>query len=178
MIDISPAVAKLQSDWHTLHDLDRARAVNAINRAGASVRELAKALNCSPSLLRHLLGALQAPPEDRYLAHQGKISTNELVRRAQAAAIDRETSKRTALERERCQASQKGCKAISDWLAAEGIAGPTGAQVVGEARTTLAIAEHNNTLPRDAAPPGMQVSEIIQRCRPAEPTTDEASYRL
>ena len=68
----------------------------------------------------------------------------------------------------------KGCKAICDWLASEGISGPCGAQIVNEARSTLAIAEQNN--PRDAAPPGIPVTEIIQRCRPAEPNSDATSY--
>ena len=51
-----------------------------------------------------------------------------------------------------------------------------GAQIVGDARPTLAIAEDNKTLPRDAAPPGTPVTETIQRCRPAEPNIDATSY--
>ncbi len=176
MIDASDAISGLQSKWDTLDDLDRARAVREIHETGISLRALAKALKRSPSLLRHLLEALQAPPEDQSLARQGKLTTNELVRRAREAGSVRETSKREALERKRIQASQNGCKAISDWLVAEGISGPTGAQIVNEARTTLAIAEHNKKLPRDAALPGMSDSEIIQRCRPAEPNTDATRY--
>ena len=49
------SVVELQSQWHNLADLDRARAIYAIHRAGTSLRALAKALNCSESLLRHLL---------------------------------------------------------------------------------------------------------------------------
>ena len=125
-----------------------ARGPSADLATGISLRALAKALKRSPSLLRHLLEALQAPPEDQSLARQGKLTTNELVRRAREAGSVRETSKREALERKRTiQASQNGCKAISDWLVAEGISGPTGAQIVNEARTTLAIAEHNKKLP-------------------------------
>jgi lambda repressor-like predicted transcriptional regulator len=45
MSNPSSAAAGLQSQWHTLHDLDRARAVNAIHQAGTSLRELAKTLN-------------------------------------------------------------------------------------------------------------------------------------
>ena len=176
MNDVSDAILDLQSKWDALGDLDRARAIRTIHQTGISLRELAKTLKRSPSLLRHLLEALEAPPEDQFLARQGKLTTNELVRRARAAAIDREASKREALERERSEASQKGCKAICDWLASEGISCPSGAQIVNEARRTLAIAEHNKKLPRDAAPPGTSVSEIIQLCRPAEPNTDATSF--
>jgi lambda repressor-like predicted transcriptional regulator len=176
MNDASDAISDLQSKWDTLPDLDRARAVCAIHKAGTSLRVLAKALKRSPSLLRHLLEALGAPPEDQSLARQGKLTTNELVRRSKAADIARATRQREALELERHQASQKGCKAICDWIGAEGLSGPSGSQIVGEARQTLAVNEENKTLPRDAAPPGTPVSEIIRRCRPAEPNTDATSY--
>jgi lambda repressor-like predicted transcriptional regulator len=86
MTDLS-AVADLQSKWPTLHNLDRAKAVYAIHQAGTSLRELAKVLNRSESLLRHLLAALQAPPAHRNLARQGKISFNELVRRSKAEGV-------------------------------------------------------------------------------------------
>jgi hypothetical protein len=176
MADTSPAIAKLQSEWQSLPDLDRAGAVFAIHRAGTSLRQLAKALSCSLSILRHLLEALQAPPEDRHLACQGKISTNELVRRGRAAGIGRATKQHEALELERAEASLKGCKAICQWLAAEGISGSSGAQIVDEARRLLVIAGESEQLPRDAAPPGMPTAMIIQRCRPAEPKTDAISF--
>ena len=176
MSDAYDAISDLQSKWDTLGDLDRARAIRTIHKTGTSLRGLAKALERSPSLLRHLLESLEAPPEDQLLARQGKLTTNELVRRSHAAGSARATKQREALELERTRASQKGCKAICDWLAAEGISGPTGAQIINEARTTLAIAEHNKTLPRDSAPPGTPVTEIIQRCRPVEPNSDANSY--
>jgi lambda repressor-like predicted transcriptional regulator len=171
----SDIISDLQSKWDTLGDLDRARAVRAIYKNGTSLRELAKALKRSPSLLRHLLEALGAPPEDQLLARQGELTTNELVRRSKAAGIARATRQREALELERTQASLKGCKAIWDWLRGEGFSGPLGAQIVGEARQTLAVNEENKTLSRDAAPPGTPVSEIIRRCRPAELKTDATS---
>jgi integrase len=79
------AIADLQAKWHILHDLDRGRAVYAIQQDGTSIREIARTINCGESLLRRLLLAIQAPVEDRSLARQGKITTNELVRRAKAA---------------------------------------------------------------------------------------------
>ena len=176
MNDTSDAISDLQSKWDTLCDLDRARIVLAVHQTGTSLRELAKALKRSPSLLRHLIEALGAPPEDQFLARQGKLSTNQLVRRARAAGIGRAAKQREALELERTQASLKGCRAICDWLEDEGISGPSGAQIVNEARRTLAIADENNTLPRDAAPPHTPVTEIIQRCRPVEPNSDAISH--
>lgn len=146
MSDTSEAIFDLQSKWDTLCDLDRAWAVRAVHQTGTSLRELAKALKRSPSLLRHLIEALGAPPEDQFLARQGKLSTNQLVRRARAAGIGRAAKQREALELERTQASLKGCRAICDWLEHEEISGQFGAQIINEARRTLSIAEQNNTL--------------------------------
>ena len=172
----SSAVADLQSQWHTLHDLDRARAVHAIHQDGASLRELANALNCSDSLLRHLLTALQAPPADRSLARQGKISTNELVRRSEAAGIRRSSMHREAREFERTQASRQACRTICNWLGAEQMSGPYGEQIVNGARHLFAKAEQDGKFPKDAAPTDMPTAEIIKRCRPAELKTDAISF--
>jgi transposase-like protein len=76
MADVSQAISNLQSEWHHLHNLDRAGDVEAICEAGASLRELAKALNRSPTLLRHLRQAAQAPRGDRYPARAGSAATN------------------------------------------------------------------------------------------------------
>lgn len=46
-----------------------------------SFRQLAKAVNCSDSYIRHLDMAAQAPPLGQALARQGKISTRELAKR-------------------------------------------------------------------------------------------------
>src|SRR5664279_3866607 len=138
MTDTSPAVAKLQSEWHSLPDLDRARAVCAIKQSGVSTRAIALQLHVSESLLRHLLQALQAPIEDRFNAQKRNTSTNELARKAKAAGIRRSSMHREALEFERTQASLKGCRAICDWLAEEGVPGSYGEQIVDEARRQLA----------------------------------------
>ena len=176
MTDISPAVAQLQSEWHSLRDLDRARAVDAIKHSGVSTRQIALQLHVSESLLRHLLKALQAPIEDRFLAQKRKTSTNELVRRARTEGIRRSNMHRETVEFERSQASLKGCRTICNWLAEQRISGSYGEQIVEEARRTLAIAEENKTLPRDAAPHDMPTATIIQQCRPAEPKTDAISF--
>lgn len=173
MTDTSFTITDLQSKWGTLHDLDRARAVRAIHRSGTSLNELAKALKCSPSLLRHLLKTLQAPQADQSLARNGKLTTNQLVRRAQAAEVSLATKQREAEAVKRTQASLLGCKAICDWVADEGLAGPFAGQIIGKARWVLAAKEENKTLPRDAAPPHMPVKEIIQKCRPTDLKTYE-----
>lgn len=176
MTNPSSALADLQTRWHSLNDLDRGRAVKAIRSAGATVRSIAGSLNCSESLLHHLLKALQAPPEDRYLARHGKITTNELVRRAEAAGIRRTNKHRESLQLERSKASIRGCRTICDWLAGENISAGYSQQIVGYARQLLATAEETNQLPRDAAPPDMPTAIIIQRCRPAELKTDVVSF--
>jgi hypothetical protein len=153
-------------NWHTLDDLDRGRAVFATQRNGASIRELAGSLNCSESNLRHLLKDIQAPVEDRSLARQGKISTNELVRRGSAAGIRRTAKHREAIEFERTQASVKASKIICDWLAQENLSGGYGEQILCEAQRHIADAEQANQPPKDAAPADMPVDQIIQKCKP------------
>ena len=175
MSNPSSAAAGLQSQWHTLHDLDRARAVNAIHQAGTSLRELAKTLNCSDSLLRRLRAALQAPLADRLLLRQGKISTNELVRCSKAAGIRRSSMHRETREFERTQASRQACRTICGWLAAEQMSGPYCEQIVDEARRQLAIAGMTGKFPKDAAPPDMPAEEIIQCCRPPQAGINELS---
>jgi len=172
----SVAISDLQSKWHTLHDLDRASAVFTIYQAGASIRQLAKTLNCSESLLRHLLAILKALPEDRYLARQYRISTNELVRRARTAGIRRSSMHREARAFERAQAARHGSKMICDWLADEGISSSYGEQIVDEARRLFAQAEQTGKFPPGAAPADMPTREIIQRCRPAELKSDSISF--
>jgi transposase-like protein len=165
----SLSVVELQSRWQKLTDLDRARAVYAIHCAGISLCALAKALNCSPSLLRHLLTALQASREDRSLAQQGKISTNELVRRAKAAEAQR-------VAEHNAEEARNGCRVICDWIGSERISGSYGESIVTEARRLLAVAESNSKLPKGAASPDIPVAEIIKRCKPKGPRPDNAEF--
>ena len=168
----SSHIADLKAKWHTLNDLDRGRAVSAIQQDGTSIRELAREINCSESLLRHLLIAIQAPAEDRLLARQGKISTNELVRRARAAGIRRTGKELESREFARTQASIRGSKTICDWLIEQKWSGGFGEQILCEAQRDLALAERTDQFPKDAAPADMPVTKIIQRCRPTVPITD------
>ena len=99
--DTASAVADLKQKWPTLHDVDRARAVHAIHQAGTSLRQLAKELNCSPTHVRNLNQAAQAPQLHHDLARQGQISTRGLVRRSKAVATLRARKDHETLERER-----------------------------------------------------------------------------
>jgi lambda repressor-like predicted transcriptional regulator len=109
------AVADLQSRWQALHDLDRAQAIKAIHQSGMSLRNLASRLNCSPSLLTHLLQAAQAPIEDQVLARQGALSTRALCRAAKAVGTRRIAlhPEEIAFERERAALQSK---LILSWL--------------------------------------------------------------
>jgi hypothetical protein len=80
MSSLYSAVTDLQATWHTLRDLERARAIRPIIRAGVSRRQLSTALNVSEGTLRNLLLTLEADPEDQDLFHRGVISRRELTR--------------------------------------------------------------------------------------------------
>jgi len=166
MTNLSSALANLKSEWHALNDLDRGCAVLTIHQNGTSVRELAAQLSCSESLLRHLLLAIQAPAEHRLLARKGKLTTNELVRRAKAAGICRTAKHREAIEFERTQAAVEGSKVIRDWLVRENLSGPYCESMLCDAQRQLANAEQTNRFPPGAAPADMPVAEIIRSCRP------------
>jgi hypothetical protein len=127
------AIANLKAQWPNLHDLDRAKAVRDIRNTGVSIRTLADQLPVNESSLRHLLKAIEAPLEDWPLAYQGKISTNELVRRAAAAKARDKVKQGEALKLDRTQASLKAAKIICDWLRSEGVTSSFGEQVLGEA---------------------------------------------
>ena len=81
------AIVALQKNWDRMKDLDRALAVRKIRQDGTSLRALAKDLDCSPTLLRHLYLAAQAPTLDQSIARYGKISTLELARRGRTEQL-------------------------------------------------------------------------------------------
>ena len=172
MSDASDAISDLQSNWDTLCDLDRARAVCAIHKTGTSLRNSRRPSNAAP--LYSVISSKHSELRRKTSSSHAKASsppTNSSAdpeRRESPARLGNATHSNSSVPR----LSQKGCNAICDWIGAEGLSGPTGAQIIKEARWTLAVNEENKTLPRDAAPPGTPVSEIIRRCRPAEPNTD------
>jgi lambda repressor-like predicted transcriptional regulator len=117
----SSLIADLQTSWYSLHDLDRAQELKSIHQSGVSLRVLSSALNCSPSLLSHLLQAGQAPPEDCLLARQGLLSTRALVRRARTVGARRTALHREEIAYERELAALRFSQAIGRWLDEKGV---------------------------------------------------------
>jgi hypothetical protein len=126
-----------------------------------------RSASLSESLLRHLLLTLQAPASDRDLARQGKISTNELVRRAIAAGQHHSARNGEALELERSQETLKAADLICDWLLQTHLFGPARKMIVEEVRRKFRNMKEAGLHPSAVAPPGTPVSRIIERTEPA-----------
>lgn len=159
-IDVSVAINELEKKWNNLHPVDRASAVYKLRQAGCSPRQLASALPCSESYVRHLSEAAKAPLPDRIRARGGKISIRQLAQRGKAI-IAKER------DQNRGEEVRKGCKAICDWLKEEKFKGGWGEQIVGEARRILIDAELSNGLPKaQQLPEGFPLKQIIARTKP------------
>lgn len=169
MASTSTAIADLKAQWPNLNDLDRAKAVRDLKQSGASNRELALHLPVGESTLRRLLKILEASAEDQLLAHDGKITTNEVIRRAATAKAGDAVRQGEALKLRRTKASIKASEAICDWLRSENLGTSNRRQVVGEARQLLIDAQKNNQFPRGVTPPGTTVTEIIKGSQPLQP---------
>ena len=167
-------IHQLQNNWAKLGDLDRAKAVKTIHRSGMSIRNIATQLNCSDALLRHLLIALDAPIEDRVLAREGKISTNELVRRAKAAGLRHEAQhhEEVALDRER--AARQAAKKIMNWLAGNSLGARSCERVIEDVRWEYALRDSRKDLPPSPKNLEIALPDLIDRCRPEFPRGDNA----
>lgn len=164
---VSPsAIADLKAQWPNLHVLDRAKALRNLKQSGASNRELARQLPVGESGIRRLLMALAAPAEDRILAYDGKITTNELIRRDTAAKARVAAKQGEDLNLKRTESAIKASKIICKWLRSEGVTSNFGQQIVDEARRLLIDAEQTRQFPKGVAPPRTPLTEIIQGCRP------------
>lgn len=172
MTDLPASISDLQSKWDELSDLERGRAIQAIHLNGTSFRQLAKTLGRSPTLLRHLHQAAQAPPGDQNLARQGNVSTRELVRRAKAARLRKAAREEEALQLKRNEEAINGCRLICDWLEDEGIEKGLGEQIILEARRMLALADQKGRFPKHPAPPGTKPAEIIRLAAPSQALRD------
>jgi len=172
----TPSIVQLQSDWFKLSDLDRASAVLTINQSGISIRKVATQLKLSESLLRHLLYALQAPAGDQVLAREGKISTNELVRRARPSQR-RSPHHSATLELERAQKIHEATDLICDWLLQTKMFAPVREMIVKEAQRKFLAMKEARLLPSLAAPHDTPVSQIIKRAKPpADDTIDIVAW--
>ncbi len=171
------AVAALQSKWQNLPDVDRAEAIVRILAAGMSGRGLANALNCSEALIRYLKPLTEALPEEKRLARLGKISTRKLKRRIAKRKTEKANKKEQAAEFACLEAAHRGADHILQWFnKEEKIAYPYAERIVLEARRKLREAERDG-LPKEKAPAGLAVSEIIRHCDRAVPaTTDDVNF--
>jgi hypothetical protein len=143
MTDTRSAVIDLRSRWHTLCDLDRARAVQSLNREGMTLRAIASQLNCSQSLLSHLVRATQAPVEDRELARCGEISTRELARRAGSSGTRTTSTQREAVAFDRERAATQASQIITGWLDFEKVANTDRDRVINQAQSHLLNADRS-----------------------------------
>lgn len=177
MITQSPAIADLPAQWHLLQDLDRADAVWTIHESGVSLRGLARALNCSESLLRHLLHARSASPEDLVLARKGEITTWEAARRSKARRSCQASMqpKDEATESELSELAAKGCATILRWLSELELLDPYRIQIAKEALSLLVKAEEAGKLPSETVPYGFTTARVIQQCRPVDPQPQNAA---
>jgi AraC-like DNA-binding protein len=166
----NPSIAQLQSDWFKFSDLDRATAVLGIKQTGISIRSIAAQLHLSEPLLRHLLQALQAPACDQDLAREGKISTNELVRRAKAFLRPAKHDETLTIDRDR--EIRIAADMICDWLLQTQLNRPAREAIVKEVQHKfLAMKEagfHPSVAPHSDTP----ASKIIERAKPPALTDD------
>jgi hypothetical protein len=169
---IPTTVDGLVLKWANLNDVQRSEALVKL-RGTTSFRALAKKLDCSESLLRHLADAGRAPLPDRILARKGGISTRELAKRSKAAATARTAAQDEALDRERTKEAQKWCDVICGWIRAVDFTSHFGEQIVNEARRELFEAGRAGELPQIKPSKEMSVEEIIRRRRPPQPQFEE-----
>ena len=163
---IAEAISQLQARWHTLSDFERARAIRPIIRAGLSRRNLASALGTSEATIRQLLLVLEADPADQALFRQDKISRNELIHRAKKLQMERDARQKQSEQQLREAEAIDGCRTILNWLAADDSRCGDAFRIIEDVRWRLDDAERGNALPRERAPKGMSVDEIIRRCQP------------
>ena len=177
MNNLNESIRNLQDNWPYLHDLDRTKAIIPILNAGMSGRFLARTLDVSATLIRNLKALAAASPEERRRARLGEISTRELLRQITDRQAQ-EADKSKQAEQQVCvEAAQEGAGDILQWFYDEKMAHPYAEQVVLEARRKLFEAERDGNLPKEKAPAGLAISEIIHRCDLAvPPCTDDISF--
>ena len=170
------SLVQLRNDWDKMHPLDRAKAVRAHKQAGMHVREISRQIGRPDSSLRHLLIALEAPAADIWLARKGKISINELVRRARSEQAQLAASRQKEEEKTREKEAAKAASVINGWLEGTGLNGPSCETIINLVREQLAWHEQNGTLPVRPERLKKAIAEIIQACKPPELNDDRVTF--
>jgi hypothetical protein len=177
MTDTTLAITDLRSRWFKLVDLDRAQEIEFIHRLGVSLQELATALNCSPSLLTHLLQAARASIEDRELARRGVLSTRALVQRAKAHGARSTAMNHEEIAFARERTALQGSKSILNWLEEQQVTSADQGRLIENTRLHLSYLERaglHHQLERAAAlsTDQIDVQSMLARPRPEEVDPD------
>ena len=172
MTDTERAVADLQSRWYMLHDLDRAQAIKSLQESGMSLTELAPLLNCSPSLLSHLLRAGRAPVGARVLARRGTLSTRALAGFVFGPGTRCSSRHREAIAFEKECAAHEACQTILTWLDGQDFPHSDHAHVLKEAGVLIAQIERIKVPSREVFSLDYTFEEIVNDSRPTEPLED------
>jgi hypothetical protein len=96
------------------------------------------------------------------LPARGKISTNELARRAKAAG-HRSVKRHETLTIDRDREVRKAADLICDWVLQTTLFGPARKMIVEEVRRKFRNMREAGLHPSAVAPPGTPVSKIIER---------------
>jgi len=162
--------AQLRTRWADLSDLDRALEIGVIHRSGLSIRKIANGLQPSESLLRHLLWCLEASAEDQDLARQGKISTNELVRRGQAAKGRPEEPPPEVVDTQRAVSDREGADLICNWILQEDTFRLNRKLIIEGVMDKLGRFQWAGWRPPVLKRRGLTYSQIIELSRPIDKT--------
>jgi hypothetical protein len=165
---VPSSVTELQAIWHRLRAPERAKAVFELHKAGNSYRSLAKALNCSDTLLRLLVKILSCDLEDLELAQQARISTREARRRAVAARTRREAAARDQARRDRIGQVTGGAEGILRWLARQDEARANAELILIGARRAMASLQDSRAYPIQASLLGRNHQHIVDGTRPVD----------
>jgi hypothetical protein len=103
---------------------------------------------------------------DQVLAQWGKISTNELVRRAKAAGPRPSAQKREAIVLDRTPEPGKAADLICDWLLQTQLFGPAREMIVKEVQREFLAMKEAGLHPSVVASSDMPTSQIIERTKP------------
>ena len=165
MYDVQRAVAELKKSWADLDDVDCAVRVKQILDAGISGRQLARTMGCNESLVRQLRMVADATDDEKQQSRAGKLSTRKLVENVRARRQQQKAIDQGNLKQQQQLAARNAATTIVNWLLSE-LGSACAEKTLDEANRSLAKAEREGTLPKDRAPVGMSIEEIVARWRP------------